>query len=90
MSAATTGTSACRARDRPSIATDASSPTTGTAATGRSLVEANLATVSTGGDGTEDFTNVRLAPRPDNEVGADAKIWVRLNNFEYVDANAGN
>jgi hypothetical protein len=69
---------------------DMATPTTGTAATGRSLVEANLSTVSASGDGTEDFTIVRLAPRPDNEVGADAKVWVRLNNFEYIDANAGN
>lgn len=69
---------------------DMSTPTTGTAATGRSLVELNIATVSAAGDGTEDFTILRLAPRPDNEIGADAKVWVRLNNFEYVDANAGN
>jgi hypothetical protein len=69
---------------------DMATPTTGTAATGRSLVEANLSTVSASGDGTEDFTIVRLAPRPDNEIGADAKVWVRLNNFEYIDANAGN
>jgi hypothetical protein len=69
---------------------DASTLTTGTAATGRSLIEANVGAVSASGDGTEDFTIVRLAPRPDNEVGADAKIWVRLNNHEYIDANAGN
>ncbi len=69
---------------------DWATPTTGTAATGRSLVEANLSTVSAAGDGTEDFTILRLVPRADNEIGADAKIQVRLNNFEYVDANAGN
>jgi hypothetical protein len=69
---------------------DWATPTTGTTATGRSLVEANLSTVSAAGDGTEDFTIVRLVPRVDNEIGADAKVYVRLNNFEYVDANAGN
>jgi hypothetical protein len=69
---------------------DASTLTTGTTATGRALTEASLASVSAAGDGTEDFTIVRLAPRVDNEIGADAKVWVRLNNHEYVDANAGN
>jgi hypothetical protein len=69
---------------------DMATPTTGTAATGRSLVEANLSTVSASGDGTEDFTIVRMVVRPDNELGSDAKVIVRLNNLEYVDANAGN
>jgi hypothetical protein len=69
---------------------DWATPTTGTTATGRSLVEANLSTVSAAGDGTEDFTIVRLVQRVDNEIGAEAKLVVRLNNFEYVDANAGN
>ena len=69
---------------------DMSTPTTGVTARGRSLVEAILATVTASGDGSEDFTIVRLAPRVDNEVGADAKIWVRLNNHEYIDANAGS
>lgn len=68
---------------------DVSTPTTGTTATGRSLAELNIATVSAAGDGTEDFHILRLAPRPDNEIGADAKVWVRLNNHALVDGYAG-
>ncbi len=69
---------------------DCSTPTTGTVATGRSLIEALISSVSASGDGTEDFTIIRLAPRVDNAIGADAKVWVRLNNHEYIDANAGS
>jgi hypothetical protein len=69
---------------------DFSTPTTGTAATGRSLVEALISSVSASGDGTEDFTILRAAPKVGNEIGADAKIWVRLNNHEFIDANAGS
>jgi hypothetical protein len=69
---------------------DATTLTTGTAATGRSLIEAGISSVSAAGDGTEDFTIVRLVQREGNEIGADAKILVRLNNHEYIDANAGN
>ena len=68
---------------------DLSAATTGTTATGRSLTEALLSAVSASGDGTEDFLIVRASPRVGNEVGADARIWVRLNNHSYVDAAAG-
>ena len=68
---------------------DVGTPTTGTAATGRSLAEVLLSAVSASGDGTEDFLILRLAPEINNEMGADAKVWVRLNNHSYVDAAAG-
>lgn len=68
---------------------DGATFTTGTAATGRSLTELAISTVSASGDGTEDFLIVGLANRPDNEIGADAKVLVRLNNHQYVDGTAG-
>jgi hypothetical protein len=69
---------------------DVSTPTTGTAATGQSLTELLISSVTASGDGTEDFTIVRLVPRVDNALGADAKVVVRLNNHEYIDANVGS
>jgi len=68
---------------------DASTMSTGTVGTGRSLTEANLATVSASGDGTEDFLIVMPSKRVDNEIGADAKVYVRLNNHALVDGTAG-
>jgi hypothetical protein len=68
---------------------DLSPATTGSTTTGRSLTEALLSSVSASGDGTEDFLIVRADPRVGNELGADARIWVRLNNHSFVDAAAG-
>ena len=68
---------------------DASTMSTGTASTGRSLTELNIATVTASGDGTEDFLIVGVSPRIDNEIGADAKVLVRLNNHALVDGTAG-
>lgn len=68
---------------------DASAVTTGSTTTGRALTEASLASVTASGDGTEDFLIVRADPRVGNELGADARIWVRLNNHSYVDAAVG-
>jgi len=68
---------------------DASTMSTGTAGTGRSLTELNIATVSASGDGTEDFLIVGFSRRVDNEMGADAKVLVRLNNHALVDGTAG-
>jgi hypothetical protein len=69
---------------------DWSTPTTGTAATGRSLCEVLISSVTATGDASEDVNILRLAPRPDNEIGADAKVWVRLLNHKHHELTAGS
>jgi hypothetical protein len=69
---------------------DYSTPTTGTAATGRSLCEALLSSVTATGDASEDFKIVGVVQRADNEVGADAKVLVRLLNHAFIEATPGS
>lgn len=68
---------------------DLASFTSGKVASGKSLIEIDSSTATASGDGTEDVLIVRLAHRPDNEIGANAKWLVRLNNHAYVDGFAG-
>ncbi len=68
---------------------DWSTPNTGTAATGRSLCEALISSVTATGDATEDLNILRLAPKVGNEIGADAKIWVRLLNHAHHELTPG-
>lgn len=63
--------------------------TSGSTATGKSSIEIDSSTATASGDGTEDVLLLALAPRPDNEVGTNAKWLVRLNNHFFVDGVAG-
>jgi hypothetical protein len=63
--------------------------TSGSTNTGFSSIEIDSSTKTAAGDGTEDVQIVRLANRPDNAIGTNAKWLVRLNNHEFVDAFAG-
>jgi hypothetical protein len=68
---------------------DFSTPTTGTAATGHSLCEALISSVTATGDASEDFNIIGLVKRVDNTIGADAKVLVRLLNHAYVEVTPG-
>lgn len=63
--------------------------TSGSTTTGLSSIEIDSSTATASGDGTEDVLIIRLARRPDNEIGTNAKWLVRLNNHQYVDGTAG-
>ena len=60
---------------------------TGSTTTGLSGWEIDSTTVAA--TATLDLLLLRLADRPDNEVGAYAKWLVRLNNHQYVDGSLG-
>jgi len=59
----------------------------GSTITGYSGLELDSDTAAT--TATLDFQIVRLANRPDNEIGANAKWLVKLNNHQYVDGTTG-
>lgn len=61
--------------------------TSGSTITGLSNTE--LDTSSKGTTATLDFQIIGLADRPDNEIGANAKWLVRLNNHQFVDGVTG-
>ena len=63
--------------------------TSGTAATGRSIIEIDESTVATGGDGTEDVVILGLWQAPDNSIGTNAEWIVKLNNIQLIDGFAG-
>ena len=63
--------------------------TAGSTTSGRSSIEIDSSTATASGDGTEDVLIVRLAQRPDNEIGTNAVWEVRLNNHQFVDGTAG-
>jgi len=63
--------------------------TAGSTATGLSTMEIDSSTATASGDGTEDVVVLRLVDREDNEIGANAKWLVRLNNLQLVDGFAG-
>lgn len=63
--------------------------TSGSTATGLSAIEVDSSTAAASGDGTEDVLIVGLSQREDNEIGANAKLVVRLNNHFFVDGVAG-
>jgi hypothetical protein len=63
--------------------------TSGSTGTGKSSIEIDSSTATASGDGTEDVVIVGLVQRVDNEIAANAKWLVRLNNHFYVDAQAG-
>lgn len=63
--------------------------TGGSASTGQSSLMLDSSTATASGDGTQDVVIVGLVPRPDNEIGALAKWYVRLNNHFFVDGVAG-
>lgn len=63
--------------------------TAGSTVTGLSTIEIDSSTATATGDGTEDVLIVRLANRPDNAIGTNAKWLVRLNNHAFVDGNTG-
>lgn len=59
----------------------------GSTVTGKSAIELDSSSAAT--TATLDFSIVRLAPRPDNEIGTNAKWLVRLNNHQRVDGVTG-
>ena len=63
--------------------------TSGSTGTGLSAIEIDSSTATASGDGTEDVVILGYVQRVDNEVGANAKLLVRLNNHFLVDAQAG-
>lgn len=64
--------------------------TSGSTYTGLSSIEIDSSTATASGDGTEDVLIVGLSQSPgDNEIGANAKWMVRLNNHFFVDGVAG-
>lgn len=63
--------------------------TSGSTATGSSSIEIDSSTATASGDGTEDVFIVGLVQRGDNEIAANAKWLVRLNNHSMVDGFAG-
>jgi len=63
--------------------------TSGSTGTGLSAIEIDSSTVTASGDGTQDVVILGYVQRPDNEVAANAKLLVRLNNHFLVDAQAG-
>lgn len=63
--------------------------TAGSTAFGNSTMEIDSSTATAAGDGTEDVLIVGAVRRPDNEIGTNAKWFVRLNNHFLVDAQAG-
>lgn len=63
--------------------------TGGSTITGLSSMQVDTSTKTAGGDGTEDVLIIGFVQRPDNEIGANAKVLVRLNNHSFVDGNTG-
>lgn len=64
--------------------------TSGSTYTGLSAIEVDSSTATASGDGTEDVLIVGFSQSPgDNEIGANAKVMVRLNNHFFVDGVAG-
>lgn len=63
--------------------------TAGSTATGKSTIEIDSSTATAAGDGTQDVVLLGLVQAEDNEVGANAKWLVRLNNHFMIDAQAG-
>lgn len=63
--------------------------TAGSTFTGSSGMQVDSSTASAAGDGTQDVLLVGLVQRVDNEIGANAKWLVRLNNHAFVDGNVG-
>lgn len=59
----------------------------GSTASGLSGLEIDSSTKAT--TATLDFQIVRMADREDNEIGANAKWLVKLNNHQYVDGTTG-
>lgn len=59
----------------------------GSATTGLSGVELDSSTAAV--TATLDLQILRLVRRADNEIGANAKWYVRLNNHQYVDGTTG-
>lgn len=68
---------------------DLASFTSGVATTGLSSMEVAMATATNAGDGTEDVLILRAAPREENDVDTNAKLWVRLNNHAFANGNTG-
>ncbi|WP_386681842.1 hypothetical protein [Loktanella sp. R86503] len=63
--------------------------TAGSTFTGSSSMQLDSSTATATGDGTQDVLIVGAVQRPDNEIGANAKWHVRLNNHAFVDGNTG-
>lgn len=63
--------------------------TSGSTFTGSSSMQIDSSTASALGDGTQDVLLVGAVQRADNEIGANAKWLVRLNNHAFVDGNVG-
>lgn len=63
--------------------------TAGSTTSGRSSIEIDSSTATASGDGTQDVMVMGLVRRDDNEIGANAKWLVRLNNHFLVDGVAG-
>lgn len=63
--------------------------TAGSTFTGSSSMQLDSSTATAAGDGTQDVLIVSAVQRADNEIGANAKWLVRLNNHAFVDGNTG-
>lgn len=80
---------ALAATDVGSVA-DLTGFTSGSTITGYSSIEIDASTATASGDGTEDVEIVALSDRDDNEIAANAKWLVRLNNHALrTDSNTG-
>lgn len=79
---------ALAATDVGSVA-DLTGFTSGSTSTGLSSIEIDSSTATASGDGSEDVVIVRMARKPDNEIGDNANWLVRLNNHAFVDGNTG-
>lgn len=62
---------------------------TGSTVTGRSAVEISTAAISETADVDDDVQILGRLQSPDNEVGANQRFIVRLNNHQLVDAATG-
>ena len=63
--------------------------TSGSTVFGTSSIEIDTSTATASGDGTQDVVILGIVPRADNELSANAKCYVRLNNHFLVDGQAG-
>jgi hypothetical protein len=63
--------------------------TSGSTSTGLSAVELDSSLLSEVADTNDDVRIIGLVQAPDNEVGANARWLVRLNNHQYINASTG-
>lgn len=63
--------------------------TSGNDRTGLSSIEIDSSLLSETGDTDDDVQIIGFPARPDNEIGANAKWLVRLNNHAFIDAATG-